>query len=113
MTKLTHPAEHLDPKRQINLLEQSGLSDAIEANLANQSQCTDGSRGSAKLHGTRNLMMSALKDRKLKTMPAWKKSRLSHGSRYADSGRNAGEEYDNNGHLIKSSKMFDSQEDDS
>lgn len=26
--------EHLDPKRQINLLDQSGLSDAIEANLS-------------------------------------------------------------------------------
>ena len=54
-------------------------------------------------------MLSNLKDRKLKTMPAWKQSKLSHGSRYADSGRNGGEEYDMNGHLIKSSKMFDSQ----
>ena len=64
---------------------------------------------------TRNLMHMGLQDRKLNTMPSWKKSKLSHGSHKAEStNKNGnstikhGEEYDENGHLIKSVKMFDS-----
>ena len=56
--------EHMDPKRQINLLETSGLSDAIEANLANHSKDSEEAAkeiGSAKLlkDATRNAMLNS------------------------------------------------------
>ena len=111
--------EHLDPKRQINLLESSGLSDAIEANLANQSLDADENknRGSMKVikDSTRNIMgLGSGSDRKMQTMPSQKKLKLSQGSMDQSSTKNIhstikkGEEMDEHGNLIKSAKMFES-----